>query len=70
MSITLVTLQGDYLDELIAEHYGIGAVPAALEAVLAANLGLAQRGPVLPAGVRLVFPDITPASGTVVNLWD
>lgn len=70
MSITIVTLEGDLLDALVAEHYGAPAAAAAFGQVLEANPGLAARGPVLPGGVRVVLPDIAPETGRVVRLWD
>ena len=70
MSITIVTLEGDFLDELVAEHYGVDAAAGALGQVLEANLGLAGLGPVLPGGVSVVLPDIAPDTGNVVRLWD
>lgn len=43
-----------------------------VEAVLEANPGLANRGPVLPAGVTIVLPDITPQAldSQETHLWD
>lgn len=70
MSITISTLDGDFLDELVTQHYGVGASSAALSAVLAANPGLAAHGPVLPAGVRIVLPDLAPDDAGVLRLWD
>ena len=70
MSITISTLDGDFLDDLVAQHYGVGAVSAALNAVLAANPGLAAMGPVLPAGVEIVLPDLAPADAGVLRLWE
>lgn len=70
MSVSISTLDGDFLDELVTQHYGVGAVSEALSAVLAANPGLAARGPVLPAGVEIVLPDLAPADAGVLRLWD
>ena len=70
MSITISTLEGDALDDLVAQHYGVGSVSGALSAVLAANPGLAARGPILPAGVKIVFPDLAPADAGVLRLWE
>ena len=69
MSVTIETLAGDFLDELVVQHYGVDAASAALDAVLAANPGLAARGPVLPAGVRVVLPDLKPPAAGVLQLW-
>lgn len=70
MSITIATLEGDFLDELVVQHYGAGAASGALSAVLEANPGLAARGPVLPEGVVIVLPDLAPAVSGVLRLWD
>ena len=69
MSVTISTLDGDFLDELVVQHYG-GETSRALNAVLAANPGLAARGPVLPAGITIVLPDLAPADAGVLRLWD
>ncbi len=65
-----ITTDGDMLDAVCRLHYG--PRPGAVEAVLAANPGLADRGPVLPAGVRIELPELaeTPASSGAVRLWD
>lgn len=70
MSISISTLEGDFLDDLVAQHYGAAAASGALSVVLAANPGLAARGPVLPAGVTIVLPDLPPAHAGVLRLWD
>ena len=65
-----ITSEGDMVDDICERHYG--PRPGAAEAVLAANPGLADSGPVLPAGVRIELPelgDAPPASGAV-RLWD
>lgn len=42
-----------------------------LELVLDANIGLADLGPVLPAGVEVTLPDIAePEQSEGVHLWD
>ena len=70
MSITISTLDGDFLDELVVQHYGAEVASGALSAVLEANLGLAARGPALPGGVVIVLPDLAPADSGVLRLWD
>lgn len=49
-----VTSDGDVVDEVCWRHYGrqVGVV----ERVLEFNPGLADRGPVLPAGVEIELP--------------
>lgn len=66
---TVVTVEGDALDELIAQHYGASAVSAALATVLAANIGLAQLGNSLPAGIRIVLPDQSAITRQRPSLW-
>ena len=70
MSITITSIEGDFLDDLVAQHYGVGVASAALSAVLGANSGLARRGPVLPAGVEIVLPDLEPGDSGLLRLWD
>ncbi len=63
------TAGGDVLDEICWRRYGrADAVPV----VLAANPGLAEAAPVLPAGIPILFPDLPPAAPTMPagRLWD
>lgn len=63
------TAAGEVLDEICWRRYGrADAVPA----VLAANPGLAEAAPVLPAGMPIVFPDLPPAARAMPagRLWD
>lgn len=64
------TAEGDMLDAICRLHYG--SRPGAAEAVLDANPGLADRGPVLPAGVRIGLPELdeTPPGSGTVRLWE
>lgn len=64
----ITTVEGDELDELVGQHYGVDAVSAGLAAVLAANLGLAAHGIRIPGGTRIVLPDL-PATARRVALW-
>ena len=69
-----VSLEGDRLDLVVWDHYGgdPARVGSLVVIVLEANRGLADYGPVLPAGVRIVLPEVasTPASRPTVNIWD
>ena len=65
---TITTVEGDELDLLLAEHYGVDVSSVALAAVLGANLGLASLGFRPPAGTRIVLPDL-PARQQRVALW-
>lgn len=70
MATTVRAVQGDTVDAICWRHYGRTA--AVTEAVLAANPGLAAKGPVVPQGYLLTLPDIAPAAPTrqTVTLWD
>ena len=67
---TIRTIDGDMLDVICLNHYG--HANRYVEAVLNANPGLADQGPVLPAGIIIVLPDLTELNHqeVVVRLWD
>lgn len=70
MSTIYITKDGDVADWVAWKHYG-SLTDRQLEQVLDANPGLADRGPVLPGGVEIVLPDLTPpAIKSGVSLWD
>lgn len=50
-----VTRQNDVLDDVVFRFYG-DTENRIVETVLEANQGLADLGPVLPAGVEIVLP--------------
>ena len=61
--------QGDTLDALVWRHYGRTA--GVVEAVLSANPGIAELGAILPHGISVTLPDITPPpQKRMVQLWD
>ncbi|WDM87546.1 tail protein X [Pseudomonas asiatica] len=64
------TQQNDTVDALCWRHYGRTA--GVVEAVLDANPGLADRGPVLPAGLLVTLPEQQTAAPEqqMVSLWD
>ncbi|WP_018694453.1 tail protein X [Algicola sagamiensis] len=63
------TIAGELLDEIVWFHYGV--TQGAVEVVLQANPGLADHGPVLPAGVIIKLPDYTPPqTSKSIRLWD
>ena len=68
---TVRTADGDRLDWICRRHYG-ELFAGAVEAVLAANPGLAALGPVLPAGVAVAMPALTPpvAITRQIALWE
>lgn len=66
-----VTRQGDMVDAIAYRTYG-SEHNGTTEAILAANPGLADRGPVLPENIEIVLPDIPPAQVkriATVDLW-
>jgi len=68
--VTYVTKDGDVLDWICWRHYGSTA-PATTEAVLDANYGLAEKGPVFKAGIEIELPALdTTSEIAIVNLWD
>lgn len=66
--ITIKTTDGEFLDRICHQHYE--GRPKAIEAVLAANPGLSKLGPVLPANVKILLPDLPPIQKQVIKLWD
>jgi phage tail protein X len=54
MTERVVSEQGDLLDAMVWRHYG--SQVATVEAVLAANSGLAARGAIYPSGVEVRMP--------------
>ena len=60
------TRQGDSLDEICWRYYGHSSL---VEKVLEANPDLAEIGPVLPAGVRIVLPEQSEPVEIPVRLW-
>lgn len=66
--ITYRTIGGEILDGITHKHYR--GKQGAAEAVLAANAGLARIGPVLPAGIDIVLPDLPETKPQEINLWD
>lgn len=64
-----VTNAGDMLDHICWRHYN-GTQSGAVEAVLAANRGLADQPPVLPPGLSIMLPDLPAVKTTAtVSLW-
>ncbi|WP_430735370.1 tail protein X [Halodesulfovibrio aestuarii] len=62
------TKQGDVLDAVVFKYYE--GQPGAIEQVMDANRGLAKYGPVLPAGLAIVLPDLPkPSQKESVTLW-
>lgn len=62
-------IQGDTVDRICFRYYGYTA--GVTEAVLAANPGLADLGPILPTGTLIKMPEVAakPTKSTV-QLWE
>lgn len=63
-------MQGDTIDMICQRHYGRTA--AVTEAVLDANPGLAELGPILPPGALVELPELAPPpqNNNLIQLWD
>lgn len=67
---TYITKDGDTADYIAWKYYGKQDA-GTVEALVDANKGLADRGPVLPAGLVINLPEITiPATKQGIKLWD
>ena len=70
MAETYMTKDGDMIDAICWKFYAKGQQPLAVERVYEANRGLAKLGPVLPAGVAVVLPDLPePEATPVIRIW-
>lgn len=66
--VRYLTRDGDMLDWICRRHYGRS--DGTVEAVLVANPGLAERGPILPTGIELILPDLPPpAPKRILRIW-
>lgn len=70
MLVAVRTNQNDTVDALCWRHYGRTA--GVTEAVLEANPGLADHGPILPQGLVVNMPEVQTSAPQrqMVNLWD
>ncbi|KAA0948050.1 phage tail protein [Pseudomonas sp. ANT_H14] len=70
MPVAVRTNQNDTVDALCWRHYGRTA--GVTEAVLEANPGLADHGPILPQGLAVNMPEAQASAPQrqMVNLWD
>lgn len=66
----VIAAQGDTVDSICWSYYGRTA--GVTEAVLEANPGLADLGPIIPHGTTVTLPDAVPQAEQrqTVNLWD
>lgn len=63
-----ISLEGDTPDRIAWRLWGDR--PGGTEALLAANRGLAAKGPVLPTGTSVEVPDLPDPEVPTVNLWE
>ena len=68
MAMTCRTSDGDLLDVLCQHFYG--HLNGSVEAVLAANQGLADEPQPYRAGVLIVLPDLPATTEALIQLWD
>ncbi|MCO7518764.1 MULTISPECIES: tail protein X [unclassified Pseudomonas] len=68
MARICTTSEGDLLDTLCQHYYG--HLGGTLEALLAANQGLADEAQPFRAGVRIVLPELSVATSSSLQLWD
>lgn len=66
---TAFAQQGDTVDAICQRHYGYTS--GITEKVLNTNPGLADLGPVLPIGQKILLPRFQPQqTKTTIKLWD
>ncbi|MCG9116532.1 tail protein X [Laribacter hongkongensis] len=68
MAKTIRTCDGDILDVICRIHYG--HLAGTVEAVLAANPGLAAKRQPFSAGVVITLPDLPAPTRETVTLWE
>lgn len=63
--------EGDTVDRIVWLYYG-RQNDGIVEAVLSANEGLAEYGPILPEGLQIALPEISDDDQSTgsVRLWD
>lgn len=69
MATEYLTSDGDTLDFICWKFYGQQS--GAVELVLEANRDIADRGPLLPAGLKVILPDMPKPATEVqpLRLW-
>ncbi|QXH34684.1 tail protein X [Pseudomonas muyukensis] len=68
MARICTTSEGDLLDTLCQHYYG--HLGGTLEALLAANQGLADEAQPFRAGVKILLPELSVAASSSLQLWD
>ncbi|WP_375635918.1 MULTISPECIES: tail protein X [unclassified Bartonella] len=70
MSDLYMTKDGDMVDAICWKYYAKGQQALAVEHVYAANLGLADYGPILKAGITILLPTLPyPKATPVIRIW-
>lgn len=70
MAYRYTTKEGDTVDYIAWRVYGTQSGQI-VELLLDANRGLADRGPILPSGLKINLPDMPePEQENGVRLWD
>lgn len=70
MTTKYITKDGDVLDWVCFKYYG-SLTDRQAEEVLDANPGLADMGAILPSGIEITLPELTPPATTKgIRLWD
>ena len=67
-AVKYTTKAGDTVDWIVWRLYGATS-RGKVESVLKQNPGLADQGPVLPAGLTITLPADEPATEKRVRLW-
>lgn len=66
---TVNSIQGETIDALCWRVFGV--TQKMTEQVMELNRHLAEKGPILPVGTKVILPSsITPPETTIVQLWD
>ncbi len=68
MATIIRTCDGDVLDTICQAHYGF--VAGSVEAVYAANPGLAAQPQPFAAGLTMLLPPLPPRRSDVIQLWN
>ena len=63
----VIAQQGDMVDDISFRFYGHCGMT---EKILEHNRGLADLGPILPQGTRIILPPRQATTTTQLNLWD
>ncbi|WP_436882792.1 tail protein X [Enterobacter asburiae] len=67
--MNVTATQGDTIDLMCWHHYG--KTRGVTERVYAANPGLCEKGPLLPAGTQVWMPEVPEqTTAEIVQLWD